>query len=149
MTFKQKIYADCLQLINEKIRSLREALHDLKTGAENDAKSSAGDKHETSRAMMQLEYEKINRQLDELLRQKNGLEKIDIGQVSPKIINGSLIKTNNGYLFLSVAIGKITVDDKIVMVVSSQSPVGLKILGKKTGDTVEVNKIKYLIEEIK
>ena len=149
MSFKQKVYSCSLQLLDQKIQDLQAALHDLTEGAENDTKSSAGDKHETARAMMQLEHEKISRQLDELNRQKNSLEQIAINTVSSKIINGSLIKTNNGYLFLSVAIGKINVDDIPVMVFSSQSPIGIKMLGHKAGDTIERNGTRYLIEDIK
>ena len=149
MSFKQKIYSCCLQLLDQKIQDLQTALHDLTEGAENDSKSSAGDKHETARAMMQLEHEKISRQLDDLHRQKNSLEQIAINTVSSKIINGSLIKTNNGYLFLSVAIGKINVDEIPVMVFSSQSPMGIKMLGRKAGDSIEMNGTRYLIEDIK
>ena len=118
-------------MLLNKIENLHRALLDLKEGPNNESKSSAGDKHETARAMMQLEHEKISRQLDDLHRQKNALEKIDITIGSSKIINGSLIKANSSYMFLSVAIGKINVDGKTVMVFSSQSPIGLKMLGKK------------------
>ena len=94
-SFKEKVYACCMKQLNDKIQSLQVALTDLKSGVENEGKSSAGDKHETARAMMQMEEEKISRQLDETLRQKTDLEKIDITAGSPEIASGSLIKANN------------------------------------------------------
>ena len=147
-TFKKKVYAACVALLDERISSFQELLRDLTDGAENDSKSSAGDKHETSRAMMQLEHEKISRQLDETIRQRNELEKILPGQAQEVISKGSLIKTNQGYLFLSVAIGKIIEDETSVIVLSPQSPLGINLAGRKRGDTVEMNRVQYKILEV-
>lgn len=148
LSFKEKVYSYCLQLLEAKINQLRNNLLELKEGTESDSKSSAGDKHETSRAMMQIEYEKISRLLDEFQRQINELEKIDIHSVSGKIKSGSFIKTNVGYLFFGAAIGKINVDEIAVMVISLQSPIGLKLSGQKAGDRIEMNGLEYIIEKI-
>ncbi len=148
VTFKQKVYSCCQQQLNTKIQNLQLVLDDLKEGAESDAKSSAGDKHETARAMMQIEQEKISSQLREFKKQKNDLEKIDINTPSLKIINGSLIKANNSYFFLSVAIGKVNVEEIPVMMFSTQSPMGQKMLGHKKGDLIEMNGITYRIEAV-
>jgi len=148
MSFKLKIYSRCCELLDEKIISLRNSLLELEEGSENDTKSSAGDKHETARAMMQIEQEKISKQLNEALEQKLVLEKIDASHCSLQIIKGSLITTNKGYLFVSVALGKILVDEKQVIVLSPQSPLGLKLMGLKVNDMTEINGIKYSIENI-
>ena len=148
MTFKEKIYVRCCDLLNEKINALQSSLRDLGEGTENDTKSSAGDKHETARAMMQIEQEKISKQLNEALEQKSALEKIYANISSSQITKGSLITTNNGYLFVSVALGKILVDEKQVIVLSPQSPLGLKLMGLKVNDSAEINGIKYSIEKI-
>ena len=148
-SFKEKVYACCMKKLNDKIQNLQDALDDLKSGAENDVKSSAGDKHETEGAMIQLEKEKISRQLDETLRQKSDLEKIDIAAASPEIASGSLIKANNMYFFLGIALGKINVDDKQVIAFSLHSPVGQKMAGLKAGDAPSINGIHYIIEEVK
>jgi hypothetical protein len=145
--FKQKLFSACLAMLDERIQTLHAALNDLTEGAENDAKSSAGDKHETARAMMQLEHENLSRQLDELLKEKNELARIDIGN-SPVIHKGSLIKTNRGLLFLSVALGKVAVDGTEVIVLSPQSPLGKKLLELQAEAAVEVNGTEYKIEEV-
>jgi hypothetical protein len=148
VSFKEQVYACCMKQLNDNIQSLQAALNDLKSGSENEMKSSAGDKHETARAMMQLEDEKISRQLNETLKVKNDLEKIDITSVSPVIAAGSLIKANNMYFFLGIAFGKIIVDDKQVIAFSLHSPLGRKMAGLKTGAAAVINGIRYGIEDV-
>lgn len=148
MSFKEKIYAHCLRLLNNKIVELEKILKDLSESSANDTKSSVGDKHETARAMIQIEQETIGKQLNEALEQKNLLEKIDVKINSTQIIKGSLIKTNRGYLFLSIALGKIIIDDKTIMVISPQSPLGIKLVGLRLNDSAEINGINYFIESI-
>lgn len=148
MQLKQKIHAACLQVVNKKIQTLQNTLQELGEGAISDGKSSAGDKHETARAMMQLEQEKISKQLDELIAQKNILQKIDATLTSTQITKGSVVKTNKGHLFLSVALGKLTVDGIDIIVLSLQSPLGLKLMGLPAKSSVEINSVTYLIEEV-
>ena len=148
MLLKQKIYIACLQVVETKIAQFRASLLDLTQGAQNDSKSAAGDKHETARAMMQIEHEKISKQLEEVLLQKNKLTKIDVLQKPSQIIKGSLVKTNQGYLFVSIAIGKITVDTISVIVLSPQSPLGIKLMGLQVGETTTINGTNYSIESL-
>jgi len=148
MTFKQKIHEHCLRLVNDRIQALETNLAELNESATNDTKSSAGDKHETARVMVQIEQEAIGKQLNEALEQKTLLEKIDAKINSTQIIKGSLAKTNRGFLFLSIALGKIIVDDKTIMVISPQSPLGIKLMGLKANALTEINQTSYLIESI-
>jgi hypothetical protein len=148
MQLKQKVYEACIHLTDEKVKHFQNTLYELNRDTENDSKSSAGDKHETARAMMQLEQEKISRQLDEVLLQKASLQKIDIKSKSGHIQNGSLIKSNHGYLFLSVALGKMRVADIPVMALSPQSPLGMKLMGLTENSSVKINSTDYIIEEL-
>ena len=148
MQLKRQVHYACLQVLNDKIQNFKNTLTDLSEGSKNDSKSSAGDKHETARAMMQLEQEKISKQLDETLAQKTILQKIDVDVKSTHIQNGSLIKTNKGYLFLSIALGKIKIDKMDVIVLSALSPLGIKLLGKQVNASVEINATTYRVEEV-
>jgi transcription elongation GreA/GreB family factor len=148
MTFRQKIHAHCLRLLNDKIAELEKILEELSESAASDTKSSAGDKHETARAMIQIEQETTGKQLNEALEQKMLLEKIDSNLNSPQIIKGSVVKTNKGHLFLSIALGKISVDEKNVMAISPQSPLGKKLMGLRVGDTTTISGNNYFIESI-
>ncbi len=148
MTLKQKTYNHCLHLINEKIEELKKTMNQLSEGIKDDSKSSAGDKHETSRAMAQIEQEKTANQLNQTLQQKTELQKLETTHTSPQIAKGSLVKTNTMYLYISVALGKITIDGITVFAISPQSPLGTKLMGLKPNDTAQLNGTKYFIETI-
>lgn len=148
MSFKHQVYERYLQLINEKFNALQLILNELNDSAKNETKSTAGDKHETALAMLQIEQENTRNILKEAKEQKLQLDRIDINIKSEKIIKGSLIKTNHGYLFLSIAFGKITVENQQIIALSPQSPLGLKLVGSKINDKIEVNNVKYVIESI-
>ena len=148
MTIKQKIYNHYLTVINDKIKLLQQVLADLKESGTNETKSTAGDKHETALAMLQIEQANIRVQLNDVLEKKAALEKINPALSATKIVNGSLIKTNRGYLFISIALGKVTMEGIVVTALSSQSPLGIKLLGLTVADVTEINNNRYVIESI-
>ncbi len=148
MTLKQKIYEHCSKTVNEKIQLLKNTLNDLRESASGETKSTAGDKHETALAMLQIEQENTNRQLTEALVQKEILQKIDAAATAVIVTTGSLVTTSKGYLFVSVALGKISIDGITVTALSLQSPLGTKLKGLKAGDTSIVNGTEYSIESI-
>lgn len=147
-TFKQKVYDHYLRIINDKIKTLQDVLDDLKESGTNETKSTAGDKHETALAMLQIEQANTRNQLSTLLEQKAVLTKINPALKTVKIVAGSFIKTNHGYLFLSIALGKACIDDVNVTALSPQSPLGAKLLGLGKGDQVSINNMTYLLESI-
>ena len=95
---------------------------------------------------MHIEQEKLSKQLSELKTQKNDLEKIIINS-STAIGIGSLIETNKGLFFIAVSIGKIIIEAKEIIVISTQSPLGVKFLNLKEKD-FELNGKDYLIKSI-
>ena len=146
MTFKQKIKTHYQNLLAEKIQELRFMISDLARDAQNDAKGSAGDKHETALAMMHLEQEKLNHKLAENLNQKAIIDKIDTNSNHNKIALGSLVQANEMWFYISGAMPKIQLDDKTIIAVSSESPLGSQLLGKSEGDTIQINANKFLIK---
>ncbi len=145
---KQKIYNHYLQVINDKVKSLQNILADLKESGTNETKSTAGDKHETALAMLQIEQANIRAQLKEVLEQRVALEKINPALSPVSIVNGSLVKTNLGYFFISVALGKAVVDGTTVIALSQQSPLGKSLRGLKVGGSADINSKRYVIENI-
>ena len=148
MTLKQKIYVHYLTAVNDKIKWLQQVLADLKESGTNETKSTAGDKHETALAMLQIEQANTREQLKEALAQKAVLAKINPGLPATAIINGSLIKTNRGYFYLSIGLGKATIENIDVFALSPQSPVGLKLWGLTINDVAVINNSSYIIESI-
>lgn len=145
---KQKIHQKYQQLVNDRIDIFQDMIVALTEDSKNDAKGSAGDKHETALSMMHIEQEKLNRKLSEVLAQKVILDKIDVNKNSKKIALGSLVKTNNLTVYISVALPKITIDNQNIFAISPQSPLGLKLLGNEVGFEFEINGKEYIIKEI-
>ena len=148
MTFKQKIHQYHLQLVQDRIDVFKDMIVALTEDSKNDAKGSAGDKHETALSMMHIEQEKLNTKLKEVLTQKAVLDKIDASIVAETIVLGSLVKANGIYLYLSLALPKISVDGINVIALSPQSPLGNKLMGNQVDFTFEINTTIYIIEEI-
>lgn len=148
MTLKHKVLAQHKQLVQDKIDVFRDRITALALDAQNDAKSSAGDKHETALSMMQLEQEKLNTKLSEYLVQKTLLDKINPEISSQRIGLGSLVLANKMWLFVSAALPKITVDEKTVIAVSLQSPLGQALLGQTVGFSFEIHQTRYEIESV-
>jgi hypothetical protein len=148
MTFKQKVYQYYLQLVQDRIDVFRDMIVALTEDSKNDAKGSAGDKHETALSMMHIEQEKLNNKLREVVTQKAILDKIDPVKIAVTIVVGSLVKANGIYLYLSLALPKINIEGVNVIALSPQSPLGNKLMGNTVGFTFEINNTTYLIEEI-
>jgi transcription elongation GreA/GreB family factor len=135
-------------LLQDKIDVFRDMIIALTQDSKNDAKGSAGDKHETALSMMHIEQEKLNRKLQEFLDQKALLDKIDVYQNFQKIGLGSLVQANGMWLFVSTALPKIMMEDKTIIAVSQHSPLGSHLLGKEIGFSFTINETHYQIEKV-
>ena len=147
-SFKQHIISTCQRFLEDKMRSLNTIIKEVSESSNSESKSSAGDKHETSKAMMQLEIEKLGMQLKEAEGQLAEFEKINFYKNFKTIEQGSLVETNKGYFLIASSIGKITVDNKTVFVISSKSPLGILMLNHSGGYVFSLNAISYQIVSI-
>ncbi|RXK60382.1 hypothetical protein ESA94_07890 [Lacibacter luteus] len=145
MTLKEKIHQTCMELVQQKIDALQKNLHDLSDSAGNETKRTAGDKHETALAMLQIEQENNSRQLKEVLQQKAALEKLDPHLQTEMVVRGSLVETNKGFFYMSLGLGKLKVDEQLVFAVSPDAPLGKLMLMKKVGDAFQFNNTAYEI----
>jgi hypothetical protein len=145
MTLKEKIVQTCLEIVQQKINVLQKNLHDLSDSAGNETKRTAGDKHETALAMLQIEQENNSRQLKEAIQQKAVLEKLNPHLKTETVVRGSLVHTNKGIFFISLGLGKLKVEDETVFAVSPEAPLGKLLSMKKAGDAFQFNNINYEI----
>ncbi len=146
--FKKHIINACKSHLENKILSLNTIIKEVSESSNAESKSSAGDKHETSKAMMQLEIEKLGAQLKEAELQLIEFEKINFSKTVQTIEQGSLVETNKGYFLIASSIGKIDVDSKIVYVISSKSPLAVAFLGQQQKNNVSFNGVQYLINAV-
>jgi DNA-binding transcriptional MerR regulator len=126
----------CLHLLDTSIAEIKHQMQELITHAANDSKSSAGDKHETGRAMMQQAQEQLGKQLQETEMKRASLARIQTLPTTEAIGEGSLVMTNENTLLLAAPLGKIQFEEKEVFVISMQSPLAQALKGKKSGESI-------------
>ncbi len=150
MTLKNQIHNACLLYVAQNIEMLQNNIRVAQESSQSDTKSSAGDKYETTRAMMQIEIENCSKRLQEAQKQYQILSEItakSIDSVS-NVGLGSLVLTNKGDFFVSVGIGQLEVANKKYFVISPQSPIGEMLMRKKVGESFIFREIKYELLEI-
>jgi transcription elongation GreA/GreB family factor len=145
LSLKQKLYGHCVEFLKKRIDAAQEAIRMAQDSANDETKSSAGDKYETGRAMMQLEIEKNATQLEEAFKQKKMLELINIELQPVKIQSGSLVFTTQGNFFIAISVGLVVIEDKSFAIVSAQSPIGSRLIGLQTGDSFSFGNKTYMI----
>lgn len=142
---KEIVHQAVLENLKERINGLKSILNETFTSTAEDSKSSAGDKHETSVAMAQLEQEKLTKQINEFLDLENIVLKINPSRPHQKIEMGSLVETSNGWYYFSVGLGIVKLDNTTIFAINPSAPLGQLMLGKTAGDQVEFNGKKTLI----
>ena len=145
---KQELYDLCQAYIHKRIESSRSAIADAQASANEETKSSSGDKYETGRAMAQLEIEKNSHQLSESLKLKAALHQINIDRTSSSVQPGSLVVTDGGIFFIAISIGKIELHNEAYMVIAPTSPLGMQLMGSTVGDRKVFNGRTFLVLEL-
>ncbi len=148
-TFKSLIITYCRTYIEKKSENYDEQYQLLKDALANETKSSAGDKHETGRAMVQLEMEKMANQIKEINNSMLTLKQIEAKKPIEKVTLGSLVETNLGYYFIGLSLGFLTISNEKVFAVSLASPIGKLLIGRQKGDQFSFNSQKITIKNIR
>jgi len=144
MPKKQQLYDFCQTFIEARISRIRNTIKDIQESLNSETKSSAGDKHETGRAMLQLEREKMGQQLAEAEKIKMVLAKVGLENKSRTVGLGSWVKTSKADYFLSISAGEYKDNSTSIFCISTGTPIGRLLLGKSERDTIIFNQ-----EEIK
>ena len=147
-SLKEKIHQQCLFLANNKRNEISSSIMRVQESLSSEGKSTAGDKHETGRAMLQLEREKLGIQLKNAEQLCTVLQKINATQIHSQIAIGSYVKTDTMSYYLSVSIGQLLIEKEIIFAISPQSPIGNLLLGKTKGETLLFNGKSQTILEI-
>ena len=114
------------------LASLQEALT-------SEAKSTAGDKHETGRAMIHQEMRQVN---DTLQRSQSALQewtRMKQVQTAPvRVVSGVLVETTGPWVLVGLPLGKLSLDGGLVLGVSPEAPLAQAWHGAKVGDEVRL-----------
>lgn len=147
-SIKQQLYALCLGYIEERIKNSEQAIQFAQDSANEETKSSSGDKYETGRAMAQLEIEKINTQLNEAKKLKLNLLQLENTVATERVQPGNLVTTNQGKFYISIPAGQFTIDNETYFAISPSSPIAQQLLFSNAGDRFTFNKKEFVIQRI-
>ena len=139
LKIKKKLKETCFLFVEERMNTVFHSIESNKKALFSETKSSAGDKHETGRAMLQLEMEKAGQQLVSINEMNEIMKKVAVETTSGVACLGSLVVTDKGNYYLAISMGKIAIDFIEYYAVSTNSPIGNQLLGKCYGDSIPFN----------
>ena len=148
MKLKQQLYSKCQEVLNSRLEVIQNSIKDIEDSFYSETKSSAGDKHETGRAMLQLEREKAGNQLAELKKLNKTLQRINVNQIHNKVTLGSIVKTTELNYFISLSVGEIILGNEIYFGISMATPMGKLLLSKSVGDLINFRSKEFTIVDI-
>ena len=148
MKIKQQLHLKCQELLQNRLRVVEKSMNDIYNNLESETKSTAGDKHETGRAMLHLEREKLGHQLAIINNQLQVFNKINLEAQISRVVLGSLVYTTQANYFISVSMGELKAGKIRAYAISAMSPVGQALMLKAVDETVFYNNQKIKILKI-
>jgi len=134
---KQNVFKQCKAVLEQRLKTLQQTISDIQNALLSETKSTAGDKHETGRAMLQLEREKTGQQLAELQKQFELLHKIYPDKTQHIAALGSIVFTTKHNYFLAVSVGELQHNADTFYGISPATPIGQLLISKAVGDTFQ------------
>ncbi len=134
---KSQLLEKIKSIIEKRMDTSWQAMEAAKNSANEEGKSSAGDKYETARAMGQLDREMNGRMYEQAHQERLLLDKIDPQTIFSKVAFGALVETSMGVFFVTIGVGIVEFEGKNIMAISPQSPIGQVIAGKTEGESFD------------
>lgn len=136
---KDQLTEACRAYTDSRIARFNYTIKELEEALKPESRSCMGDKYETSRAMLHLEFEKLTGQVDQFNNLRKAVTLIT-QQPSSEIIGfGSVVKTTGANYFISIPAGEISAEGEKFYAVGINSPVAQVLLQKKEGDEFILN----------
>jgi hypothetical protein len=148
ISFKNKLKAHAASVINERIQSAKLIIDNAQQAANNEEKSSAGDKYETSRAMGHLEKDMHSRQLSENMKELSTLHSINTNKIYTEASAGAYLACNAVSFFIAAGLGKQVIDENKIVFLSPHSPLAKLLMHKAKGDYFLFNNSQLLITDL-
>lgn len=148
LKIKEQLFHACLVFIENRFKAIQHTINEIQTSLTSETKSSAGDKHETGRAMLQLEREKAGNQLAEVEKTRELLSKVYVEQVSSKIGLGSVVYTSKANYYIAISAGELSVENKKFYAISANTPIGQLLIGKTIDSEIVFRDQKFKITAV-
>lgn len=146
--FKLVLLNQCIAKVKQKILEVFKGINQAQESLESDTKSSAGDKYETAREMIQQDLNRYHEQLDKTQRDLSILQRLDINFTNNNVQLGSLVITDLAFYFIAVSLGRTVSEGESIMVISPSSPIGRLLIGKSVGEQIYFNGKEQMILDI-
>ena len=138
----------CIAVILERMDGLHKAMKQAQDAANNETKSSSGDKYETGRAINQLDKDMYARQLAENSKELSGIMETNCDELSVAAGVGSFIKCDGASFFIIAGLGKLDYEGETIFIISPNAPLARSMQGKKQGESFVFNNRQLTILEI-
>lgn len=148
ISVKEELYNTCAEFVENRLLKIQSTISDIQTSLLSETKSSAGDKHETGRAMLQLEREKAGQQLAEIQNIKAQFSRIDIERSSDIVGLGSLVFTKKRNFFIAISAGGLIANKEVFYAISPKTPIGQLLMGKSVGAQISFREQSFVIEKV-
>ena len=145
---KQDLITASQQYVKERVDRIRQAIADLEDALKLETKCSMGDKYETGRAMLHLEFEKLSGQLEQYGQLKKTVDLLRDVKPSEEVGFGSVVETTVANYILAIPAGKLVMQDREYFAVGVGSPIAKALMGKKKDDSFSFNGIEEKITEV-
>lgn len=145
---KTALIATLTDQLREKLITGEEAITSTRAAFASDTKSSAGDKHEVGRAMVQQELDKLEEQRAKLIALQQELARVPLDRVYEQVGFGSLVITDQGSYFIAIGLGAVEVEGGPCYAISLASPIGQALKDKRVGDAVDFNGKRITVQAI-
>tara|TARA_B110000037_G_scaffold199268_1_gene238907 strand:+ start:148 stop:594 length:447 start_codon:yes stop_codon:yes gene_type:complete len=145
---KEKLFFHCENYIQKRKNLLEHRKNELQLALTYETKSSAGDKHETGRAMIQIEREKLGNQLLVLEKEFQKLRSLKNHYNTGIVSLGSVVRTDKENFYIALAAGPCDIEIHTYYCISPTSPIGKLLLGKKAKEHINFNSKISKITEI-
>lgn len=136
---KQKLLTACMNYVEERLAKIDAAIKDLEDALKLETKCSMGDKYETGRAMLHLEFEKLSGQHEQYQKLKKTVRMIGSKSTFQKVGFGAVVETGQANYFIAIPAGEITLDEGKFYAVGAGSPIAVALAGKAEGDEISFN----------
>jgi hypothetical protein len=148
IAFKTRLKRRALDGIGERIAVAREAIDQSQQAANQEEKSSAGDKYETGRAMGHLQKDMYARQLAESIKELAALHAVNTDTLYAIAGAGAFVRGDGIAFFIAAGLGRQQTEGQTIFFLSPLAPLARTLQNKKSGDTLTFNGSLITILEI-
>ena len=143
---KNKIIKSCIDILEENIQSCKSRIQEIIQTA-NDYEGDH-DMFDPFKEDMMKKKDLQVKQMEKFLEDLKLVRKVDPNKICKKVEFGAVITTDKQKMFVSAALGKISVEGEDIYAISTQVPVFKAMKDFQTGDSFKINNNSFTIKDI-